>query len=55
MAQEALRASEAARRLGLSTRELLRLVHDRKIGYVMREGIAHVPVEALEVYRASTP
>ena len=31
MADELLRASEAARRLGMPTKELLRLVHERKI------------------------
>jgi excisionase family DNA binding protein len=52
MAAELLRASEAARRLGLPTKELLRLVHDRKIRYVMVEGIAHIPDDAIEEYRA---
>jgi excisionase family DNA binding protein len=46
-----LRASEAARRLGLSTKELLRLVHDRKIRYVMIDGIAHIPLDALDEYQ----
>jgi excisionase family DNA binding protein len=32
----------AARRLGIPTRELVRLIHDRKIRYVMVEGIAHL-------------
>jgi excisionase family DNA binding protein len=47
-----LRASEAARRLGISTMELLRLVHDRRIRYVMVDGIAHIPIDALEEYQA---
>ena len=51
MPAEPLRATEAARRLGLPTRELLRLVHERKIRYVMVEGIAHIPVDAIEEYR----
>ena len=42
------RASEAARRLDMATKELLRLIRDRKIRYVMAEGIAHVPVDAIE-------
>jgi excisionase family DNA binding protein len=46
-----LRASEAARRLDLSTKELLRLVRDSKIRYVMVDGIAHIPSEAVEEYR----
>lgn len=52
MATEPLRATEAARRLGISTKELLRLIHERKIRYVMVKGIAHVPVDALDEYRA---
>jgi excisionase family DNA binding protein len=52
MAVELLRASEAARRLGIPTKELLRLVREREIRYVMVSGIAHVPDDALEEYRA---
>ena len=51
MPAEPLRATEAARRLGLPTRELLRLVYERQIRYVMVEGIAHIPVDAIEEYR----
>lgn len=51
MPAEPLRATEAARRLGLPTRELLRLVHERQIRYVMVEGIAHISVDAIEEYR----
>lgn len=52
MPSEPLRASEAARRLGVSTRELLRLIHERKIRYVMIDGIAHIPADAVDEYRA---
>ena len=52
MVVELLRASEAARRLGLPTKEVLRLIHDRQIRYVMIKGIAHVPEDAIEEYRA---
>ena len=52
MAVEALTATEAARRLDLPTKELLRLVHDRKIRYVMIEGIAHIPEDAITEYKA---
>lgn len=52
MAAGPLRASAPARRLGIPTRDLLRLIHERKIRYVMVEGIAHVPVDALVEYRA---
>ena len=51
MSTKPLRAKEAARRLGISTRELVRLIHDRKIGFVMVDGIAHIPDEALTEYR----
>jgi excisionase family DNA binding protein len=53
MSTDVLRATEAARRLGIPTKELLRLVHERRIRYVMVNGIAHVPVEALDEYRAT--
>ena len=47
-----LRVSEAARQLGISTRELLVLVHERKIDHVMQDGIAHIPANAVDEYRA---
>jgi excisionase family DNA binding protein len=52
MAAEPLRATEAARLLGVSTKEVLRLIRDRQIRYVMVDGIAHVPAEAIDEYRA---
>lgn len=52
MAADTLRAGEAARRLGISTRDLLVLIRERKIRYVMVDGIAHVPVDAVDEYRA---
>lgn len=52
MAADPLRASEAARRLGIPTRDLLVLIQERKIRYVMVDGIAHVPVDAVEEYQA---
>lgn len=51
MPPEVLRATEAARRLGIPTKDLLRLIHDRKIRYVMIDGIAHVPDDAVDEYR----
>ena len=48
--EQPLRAAQAAQRLGISTKELLRLVYGRKIRNVMVNGIAHVPVDALEEY-----
>ena len=52
MSTELLRASEAARRLGLPTRDLVRLMYDHKLRYVMVDGIAHVPADAIDEYRA---
>jgi len=52
MPPELLRASEATRRLDLPTKELLRLIQQRKLRYEMVDGIAHVPVDAHEEYRA---
>jgi excisionase family DNA binding protein len=52
MPREPLHASEAARRLDVPTKELLRLIHDRKIRYVMVDGIAHVPADAVDEYRS---
>ena len=49
---ELLRASEAARRLDVSTKELLGLVQRREIRYEMVDGIANVPTDALEEYRS---
>ena len=51
MADEPLRTPEAARRLGITTKELLRLVYERKIDYVMDKGIAHIPESAIDEYR----
>jgi len=52
MSSELLRASEAARRLDISTKDLLRLLHRREIRYEMIDGTAHVPTNALEGYRS---
>jgi hypothetical protein len=51
MSTDLLRASEAARRLDMSTRDLVRLVYERKIRDEMVDGIAHIPGDALEEYR----
>src|SRR5689334_14379292 len=47
MSVKPLRAKEAARQLGISTRELVRLVYHRQIRFVMVRGIAHIPEDAL--------
>jgi excisionase family DNA binding protein len=51
MATENLRVTQAARRLGIPTKELLRLVYERRIRYVMVNGIAHIPEDAIEEFR----
>lgn len=51
MTGELLRAPEAARRLGMPPKEMLRLMYERKIRYVMVKGIAHVPDDAIEEFR----
>lgn len=49
----ALRLSQAARLLGVETREVVRLVHERQIRHVMVDGIAHIPADAVDEYRAA--
>ncbi len=48
-----LTASEAARRLDIPTKELLRLVVHHAIRFEMVDGVAHVPVDAIDEYRAA--
>jgi excisionase family DNA binding protein len=52
MPTEPLRATQAARRLDISTKELLRLVYERKIRFVMVDGVAHIPEDAVTEYQA---
>ena len=52
MNSEALRATDAAKRLDITTKDLLRLIYDREIRYVMVNGIAHVPEDAIDEYRS---
>ena len=52
MADAPLRATQAARRLGIPTRDLLRLVYERKIRYVMVDSIAHIPKDAVDEYKS---
>jgi hypothetical protein len=49
---ELLRAAEAGRRLDMATKDLLRLVHERKIRYMMVAEIAHVPSDGVDEYRS---
>jgi hypothetical protein len=52
MTAELLRAPEAARRLGMSTKDVLRLIYERKIHYIIVDGIAHIPDDAVDEFRA---
>ncbi|HVB92492.1 MAG TPA: hypothetical protein VND70_10395 [Acidimicrobiales bacterium] len=52
MPTEPLRAKQAARRLDIPTKELLRLVYERKIRHVMVDGVAHIPEDAIVEYQA---
>jgi excisionase family DNA binding protein len=52
MPAEPLRATPAARRLGIPTKDLLRLVYERRIRFVMVDGVAHIPEDALAEYSA---
>ena len=51
MAHEPLGMAEAARQLGLTTREIVQLVYDRRIRYVLVDGIPFIPEDALDDYR----
>ena len=35
----------------MPTKDLLRLIYDRKLRYVMLDGVAHVPEDALDEYQ----
>jgi hypothetical protein len=50
MAVEILGMAEAARRLGLTTREVVQLVYDRQIGYVLVDGIPRIPDDVIDEY-----
>jgi hypothetical protein len=50
--QGALTIVEAARRLEVEGVELIQAMRDRRIRYVMVQGIAHIPEDALDEYRA---
>ena len=48
----ALTMAEAARRLGVPTREIVEAVVERRIPFIMVRGIAHIPENALQDYPA---
>jgi excisionase family DNA binding protein len=51
MAVEILGMAEAARRLGITTREMVQLVYERRIRYVLVDGIPRIPDDAVNEYR----
>lgn len=53
MTDRNLWAAEAARRLGIPTLELIKLMYNKEIRFVMIDGIAHVPEDAIEEYKAN--
>ena len=52
MPAEPLRATQAAKRLGIPTKEILRLALERRIRFVMVDGLVHFPEDALTEYQA---
>jgi excisionase family DNA binding protein len=54
MSDEPLDLAQAARRLGISTREVVVLVDEGKIRYVIYRGMPHIRPEALEDYRKAS-
>lgn len=51
MTPETVGMAEAGRQLGLTTREVVQLVYDRRIRYVIVKGIPRIPQNAVEEYR----
>lgn len=43
--------AEAAKQLGIPTREVIRLMYMGDLRYKMIDGIAHIPEDALEEYK----
>jgi excisionase family DNA binding protein len=43
--------AEAAKLLGLTTREVVQLVYERKIRFIVVDGIPRIPEDAIEEYR----
>jgi len=36
---------------GIPTKDLLRLIYDRRIRHVMVDGMTHIPLDAIDEYR----
>lgn len=52
MPAEILRLSEAARRLGVSTLTIVKMVTRRQIEYVLVDGVARIPATVVEEMKA---
>ena len=48
MDTELLRIGAVAKLLDVRSRDILQLIYERRVPYVMQEGIAHVPADALD-------
>ena len=53
MDPEPLRIGAVAKLFDLPSRQIVQLIYDRRVPYVMHKGIAHVPQGALDDYRAA--
>jgi hypothetical protein len=53
MSAEPLPIGRAAKLLDAPTREIVQLIYDRRVPFVMHKGMAHVPEDALDEYRAA--
>jgi excisionase family DNA binding protein len=51
MPVEILRLAEAARRLGVTTMDMVKLVHNHEIRYVLVDGVPRIPEDVVEDYR----
>jgi hypothetical protein len=51
---ELVRAAEAARRLEIPTKEVIRPMYHRDIRFVVVDAIAHIPADAIDEYRSNS-
>lgn len=51
MPVEILRLAEAARRLGLTTLDVVRMVRRREIAYVLVDGVPRIPADVVAAHR----
>lgn len=52
MSADLLRLGQVSKLLDVPTRRIVQLVYDRRVPFVMHDGIPHVPADALDEYRA---